>query len=92
MAKTLSIADLRKKLAAQEGQLAKLQAKRDKLAKQLAGIDRKIDVLGGAPAKAKPAGTKKKTVRKRKRAKSGVSLADVLAKALVGKQRKKVAQ
>jgi len=92
MPRTLSIADLRRKLAVKEGQLAKLQGQRDRLAKQLAGIEREIAVLGGAPAKAKPKRRKKTPVKKGRRVRRGASLVDVLAKVLAGKGHVRVAE
>ena len=47
MPKTMTIAELRAALAAKERQLAKLQAKRTGLAKQLGEIDQQIATLGG---------------------------------------------
>ena len=47
MPKTKTIAELRAELAVKEEQLAKLQAKRDKLVKQLDDIDQQIAALGG---------------------------------------------
>ena len=59
MPKTKTIAELRAALASKEKQLAKLQAKRAGLAKQLDAIDRQIAVLSGdgrrAPKKKAPA-------------------------------------
>ena len=47
MPKIKTIAQLRAELAAREKQLAKLQTKRARLAKQLDAIDRQIAALGG---------------------------------------------
>ena len=96
MSKTMTIAELRKQLAAKEAKLAKLQMKRGKVAKQLAALDSEIASLGGGPVKTKRKGRKKvakKTAARRgKRTKGGPSLADVLAKVLVGKGEMKVAE
>ena len=84
MAKTLSIADLRRELAAREKQVARVRAQRDKVARRLAGIDRKIAALGGELALAVKC-ARKRPAKKRKRARDGLSLGDVLAHVLVGK-------
>jgi hypothetical protein len=61
----LSIADLRRELQKREGLLAKLVAKRDKLAGKLAGLSRKIAALGGeAPVRlGRPPGRKASPAR-----------------------------
>ena len=92
MPRTRSIADLRKELAAKEGQLAKLRAQRDKLAKRLTGIEREIAVLDGRPVKIKRKGRKKAAAKKGRRASGGPSLADVLARVMADKGNVKVAE
>ena len=92
MARTKTIAELRRELAAKERKLKTLTAQRSKLTAQLSAVDREIAKLGGAPAKAKPKSRKKTTVKKRRRVQRGASLADVLAKVLAGKGRVRVAE
>ena len=90
-----TIAELRAALAAKEKHVSKLQAERQKVMKQLATLDGEIAALGGRAVKRKPKAAKKarrKTVAKRRRARSQPSLADVLAKVLAGKGGVKVAQ
>ena len=92
MPRTRSIADLHKELAVKEGQLAKLRTQRDKLARQLTGIEREIAVLGGRPVKIKRKGRRKVAARKGRRARGGPSLADVLARVMADKGNVKVAE
>ena len=92
MPRTRSITDLRKELAARETQLAKLRAQRDKLVKQLAGIEREIAVLGGGPVKIKRKGRKRIAAKKGKRATGEPSLADVLARVMENKGNVRVAE
>jgi len=79
MPKTISV--LRKELVVKEKQLAKLQAKRDKLLSQLEQVDRQIAGLNG---QRKPTQKRlKKTGRKKRRKRSGrQNLGDVLADVL----------
>ena len=76
MAKTKTIAELRRELAAKEGKLKTLTARGSKLAVQLSAVDREIAKLGGEVAPAKKSGTKP-TMKRRKRAKNKQGLADV---------------
>ena len=62
MPTTQSIADLRRELAARERQVAKLRARRDKVARQLADLDRQIAALAGEAAPARKP-ERKKTAR-----------------------------
>lgn len=98
----MTIAQLRAELAAKEKQVSKLRAERKKITKQLAALDGKIAALGGGPAKRKPKRKKraskkvskkaaKKTVASKKPGRKKRSLADVLAKVLLGKGNVKVA-
>ena len=95
MPKIMTIAELRSELAAREKKLAKLQAQREELAKQLVDVDREIVALNGkaiAPArKARKKAARKTAAKKGKRTKRGPSLADVLADVLVGKGEVRVA-
>ena len=52
MRKKMTIAELRRTLAARERQVARLLARRGKLAKRLAAVDRDIEALGGKVPKA----------------------------------------
>lgn len=92
MPRTQSIADLRKELAAKEGQMARLRAQRAKLAKQLADLDRQIAALAGEAAPARKPKRKKAPKGRKRAVRRGRSLADVLADALKGKGNIKVAQ
>ena len=106
MLKTMTIAELKSEIAARESKLAKLQARRKEIAKQLAGVEREIVAISGkatAPARKprkkasrKITATKitatKIAAKKGKRAKSQPSLADVLANVLAGKGEIKVAE
>jgi len=95
MPKTQSIADLRRKLSAKQRQMAKLRARRAKVAKQLADLDRKIAALAGEAAPTRKPKRKKAAKRpkgRKRAARSTPSLADVLAEVLKGKGNVKVAQ
>jgi hypothetical protein len=95
MARMMTIAELRKELAAKKNQLAKLRTQRDKIAKQLAVVDRRIAALDGEPVDAMPKRGKtakmKPAVKMARRTRGGSSLAGVLAQALAGKGNVKVA-
>ncbi len=59
MPKKMTIAELKQEIAARERQVKRLLAQRGKLAKQLAGVDRQIEALGGEePAARKRPGRK----------------------------------
>ncbi len=92
MPTTRSIADLRRELAAKESQMAKLRAQRDKVAKQLAGLDRQIAALGGEAAPARKPARKRAPKDRTRAARSTRSLGDVLAEVLGNKGNVKVAQ
>ncbi len=81
MPRTKTIAELRCDLAAKEGKLKTLTARRSKLAVQLSAVDRDIAKLGGEGIPGKKG-----------RAKNKQSLADVLASVLKGKKGVKVAE
>ena len=68
MAKTKTIAEIRRALAAQEKRLAKLQARRSKIAAKLQRVESEIASLSGEPAAARPGRPKKarKKVAKKK--------------------------
>lgn len=67
MPRTRTIAELRAELAASEKQLAKLQAQREKLAKQTDRLDRDIAILSGGGRRARGrAATKARGPRRRK--------------------------
>jgi len=83
MAKTRTIAHLRKELEAKGKQLQRLQATRKKLASQVGKLDREIAALCGKPAVRKV--RTKRVKRAIKRTKGGRSLGDVLAQVLKGK-------
>jgi septal ring factor EnvC (AmiA/AmiB activator) len=83
MAKTRTIAHLRKELGAKEKELQRLQATRKKLASQVGKLDREIAALCGKPAVRKV--RTKRVKRAIKRTKGGRSLGDVLAQVLKGK-------
>lgn len=83
MAKTRTIAHLRKELGAKEKELQRLQATRKKLASQVWKLDREIAALCGEPAVRKV--RTKRVKRAIKRTKGGRSLGDVLAQVLKGK-------
>ena len=89
MAKTRTIADLRKELSAKERQLEKLQAKRDQLSLQLEKVDKQIASLTGKTPQRKA--RSKKAGKKPKRSIEKESLGDVLAKSLKDKGTVKVA-
>ena len=92
---SMSIAELRAEIAAKEKHVSKLRAERQKVARQLAALDRDLAAVGGRAAKAKPKAAKKakrKIAAKKKPAKRRPSLADVLAQALAGKGNVKVAE
>ena len=89
MAKTRTIADLRKELSAKERQLEKLQAKRDQLSLQLEEVDKQIASLSGKTPQRKA--RSKKVGKKPKQSIGKESLGDVLAKALKDKGTVKVA-
>ena len=91
MAKTKTIAELRRELAAKEGKLKTLTVRRSRLAVQLSAADREIAKLGGEGISAKK-GKAKPAPKRRKRAKNKQSLADALASALKGKKGAKVAE
>jgi hypothetical protein len=77
----VSLAELQDELQRRRKQLPGLQAKRDKLAKQLAEVDKQIEMLQGkGKAPAKPS-----TRKTRKRPKNAVSLPDILEKVMKGK-------
>jgi hypothetical protein len=95
MARMMTIAELRRELAAKKNQLAKLRTQREKIAKQLAVVDRRIAALDGEPVSATPKPgkrAKKVTVKTARRARTGLSLADVLAEAMAGKGNVKVVE
>jgi len=90
----MTIAELRAEIAAKEKHVFKLRAQRQKVAKRLAALDRDLAALGGRAVKRKPKAARKatrKTVARKRRARSQPSLADVLAKVLAGKDGVKVA-
>lgn len=59
MPKTMTIAKLKREIAARERQVERLLAQRGKVAKQLADVDRQIEALGGeVPAAKKRPGRK----------------------------------
>jgi len=91
MAKTMSISELEKQLAAKRGQAEKLQAKRDDLAARLEHLDRQLAELTGAAAptaKRTPKRTPKraKAAKRAKRAgraaKGGKTLTDYIQQVL----------
>ena len=82
MPKTVSIAKLRKQLAAQESQLVKLKKTRVKAAKQLAALDQKIAAIGGKAAPKKKTASKAKKARKMP--KNTKPLVDFVADVLAG--------
>ena len=89
-----TIAELRAELAAKEKQVSKLRAQRQKVMRQLATLDGEIAALGGKAVKRKPKSKKKatkKTVTRKRPAKTKHSLADVLAQVLAAKGDVKVA-
>ena len=90
MPKTMTIAELRREIAAKEGKLKTLTVRRSKLAAQLAATDREIAKLGGERVVARKS-KKKAAPKRRKTVKNKQSLADVLASALKGKKGVKVA-
>ena len=59
MPRSKTIAELRRQLAAQEGRLGKLQARRQGLSRQLERVDREIASLGGDVGAAKPRAARK---------------------------------
>ena len=91
MPRTKTIAELRRELAAREGKLKTLTAKRGRLTAQLSAIDREIAKLGGEGVPDKK-GRTKPAPKRRKRAKNKQSLTDVLASVLKGKMGVKVAE
>ena len=91
MAKTKTIAELRRELAAKEGKLKTLTARRSKLTVQMSAVDREIAKLGGEGVPGKK-GRAKPVSKRRKRAKNKQSLADVLASVLKGKRGVRVSE
>ena len=91
MPRTKTIVELRRELAAKEGKLKTLTARRSKLAVQLSAIDREIAKLGGEGIPCKK-GRAKPSPKRRKMAKNKQSLADVLASVLKGKKGVRVAE
>ena len=81
-----SIEQLRDELRAKEKQLKKIRAKRAKLAKELAAVDRRIAALSGeaAPARAvqRQAGKKTKKVRRARLRATGKPLVAYMKEAL----------
>ena len=67
MPRVKTIAELRNELAAKEGQLSKLKARRAKAVAELAVVAKKIATLGGKSAKPAPAPKKAKKVAGKKR-------------------------
>jgi len=92
MAKSKSVAELRKELAVKERQLDRLKAKRSKMAGELERLDKAIARLSGKPAAGGKSGRKKRTTKKRakkkrrRRPKNKAGLADTLAQVLKGKE------
>lgn len=87
MAKTKSVAQLRKELAAKERQIDRLKARRAKTAGELKRLDREIAHLSGKPAAGGKSGRKKRAKQKRRRRpKNKAGLADTLARVLKGKK------
>lgn len=97
MAKTKSVAQLRKELAAKERQIDRLKTKRAKVAGELERLDKQIARLSGKPAASAKSGgkkgapkkraTKKRAKKKRhRRPKNKAGLADTLAQVLKGKE------
>ena len=82
MAKSGSIAELRRELAARQAELRKLEAQRKGLAKKLDAVDRQMAALtGGAPKKKAERVAAKRTQRIPRR-RGRKTLADYIAKAL----------
>ena len=92
MPSTKTIAELRRELAAKEGKLKTLTARRNKLTAQLSGVDRKIAKLGGDKSISGKKSAAKTSPKRRKRAKNKQSLADVLASVLKGGKGVRVAE
>jgi len=93
MTKTMTIAELKKELAVRERRVAGLVAQRDKLAGQLAAVDRDITALGGEvpkagrrPGRKAPRGASRRPARKLpKNPKPLIEyVKDVLAKSKLG--------
>ena len=95
MARTKTIAELRRELATRNRQLDKLKTQRSQVARQLAAVDRKIAALEGEPVSVSPKRAKKagkRTAKRAGRAGRRKSLPDVLAEAMAGKGKVKVAE
>jgi len=92
MAKTKSVAQLRKELEDKERQVERLKTKRAKLAGELERLDREIARLSGETAAGGKSGRKKRTTKKRatkkrrRRPKNKAGLADTLIQVLGGKE------
>jgi len=92
MAKTKSVAQLRKELEDKERQVERLKTKRAKLAGELERLDKEIARLSGKPAAGgksggkKRAGKKRAKKKRRRRPKNKAGLADTLAQVLEGKE------
>ena len=89
MAKTKTIADLRKELVAKEARLQRLKAARDRLASQLGKLDREIAALSGQAAVRK--GRNRPVKRPAMPKKGRHSLGDILAQMLKDKGSVRVA-
>ena len=93
MAKSGSIAELRRELAARQAELRKLEAQRKGLAKKLDAVDRQMAALtGGAPKKAKRVAAKRTQRAPRRRGRKTLAdyIAKVLAKAKEGMRAKDI--
>jgi len=94
MPKTMTIAELRRTLAARERQVARLLARRKKFAKELAAVDRDIEALGEkVPRATRP--KKRVANRRARRLPRNVKplieyVKDVLAKSKAGMRVKEV--
>jgi len=87
MAKTKSVAQLRKELEDKERQVERLKTKRAKVAGELERLDKEIARLSGKTAAGgKSTGKKRATKKRRRRPKNKAGLADTLAKVLKGKK------
>ncbi len=95
MPKMMTTAQLRRRLAARERQIARLLARREKLAKQLAAVDREIEALGEKVPKAGRRRRRAAPARRRRKLPRNVKplveyVKEVLAKSKAGMRVKDV--